>query len=350
MAKTILCPYCLHEIPQALARQGKKCTACKREFPGRYLKDYQREPNVVISVVGFSGHGKTTYLASLMWLLQKKLGRYWGSAKRRFIYDPLRADEDFKIMEDHINDLDQSILPEPTQWSTFPKPTVHRLLQIPYLSNWRMIICDTGGEAFNDLKRFGQRASFVQRSSTVLFLVSLPHLKGLDPGLEMGKLLKNYRDGMEGMGADTKKQKLLVVYTLGDALIKNGWLQKYPEISDYIGTGEAKKLDATGMVHYLDGLRKISTELETFTLKKVRADHFFSIGKDEFKDLTFCICSSLGAPPSTEEFIINGKKRSKLTQKINPRRVIDPLLWIIDNACTERNPLKERIEKPIRRL
>ena len=68
----MLCPFCLSET----SIDSPHCanTDCGQQLPAKYVElhggNYARQP-IILSVVGFRGHGKTVYLASLFHLLEQ---------------------------------------------------------------------------------------------------------------------------------------------------------------------------------------------------------------------------------------------------------------------------------------
>src|SRR5262249_48837840 len=87
---TMRCPISLRDVggfTQAVSEDGGKsytCPECKEAVPLLYAEDYAEYPPIVFSLVGLRGHGKTVYLASLLYEFER-VGRQW----RDFTFSPL---------------------------------------------------------------------------------------------------------------------------------------------------------------------------------------------------------------------------------------------------------------------
>ena len=76
----MLCPFCLEKTPSG----QPTCRHCDEGLPVMYVNTHKRRrPPYIVSLVGFSGHRKTVYLASLLYTLQARLTRVWPGFYRR---------------------------------------------------------------------------------------------------------------------------------------------------------------------------------------------------------------------------------------------------------------------------
>lgn len=307
----MLCPYCLHDS----AVKDGKCPDCDKELPRLYIQNYQRRrPPVVLSAVGFSGHGKTVYLAALLHALQSSLPRpcVWpGFYRQGLDMDAIQT------VRENLKMLEQGDLPESTR-RNFPQPSIHMLAKMPKYKDRQLIIYDPPGEAFEEDLRMEQYAGFVIRAKAVLFLISLTDLEDPIAG-DMHRLLEVYTLGMDRLGATTKKQHLVVAFTKADLLL-GSYLQDYPALVAYL---QESQWDEIGQVKsYLKKLNGLSEQLAGFTRDLLRADTFANLAEDKFKSVTYCMVSALGSPPDG----------NRLSQVMKPRRVADPLLWILEKS------------------
>lgn len=305
----LLCPFCLRIIPA----RATKCPHqdCAKDLPRLYADDFQHLPLSIVSAVGFSMHGKTVYLAALLYVLDE-LSLYWPGYFRQALN--LRSVE--VIEENRKLLLQEGVLPNSTP-RNFPEPSIHRLVNIPGLGDRRLLIYDAAGESFQKDYLLKEYAGYVSRSPVALFFVSIPFLvqDQANPANEMDKLLQIYLLGMRELLGDTRKQHLIVVYTWGDMM--EDWLSEYPEVISYLNKSElAPNWD---MPRYLRQMSSISNLLRTFTQHTIRAGNFYNMAHNQFMSVEYSIVSSLGRPPSG----------GRLTMELSPRRVIDPLLWVI---------------------
>lgn len=315
----MLCPFCLTNLQSRV----NQCTACSRKLPPEYVKSHsgwlRKEPSMV-SVIGFSGHGKTVYLASLYYALQNLVPRAWDAFHRQGL-----TIETLKMLYHNMGLLKSGDLPYKTNPTSFPVPNIDRLCKIPQFGDRTLLIYDPPGEAFelveDDIQRF---AGFVRHSRCALFLVSLKDMMGEfdSPDAvadEMHRLLETYNVGMTKMGAPNKSQHLIVVYTKGD-LLPSHFEDLPEEIIEYLEQSGVEAL--RDLRPYMEGMRRNSRLLHDFTLNALNAGNFLSNAKAHFKTVEFCAVSALGSQPVGD----------RLSERIAPRRVIDPLLWVLEKS------------------
>jgi hypothetical protein len=149
-----------------------------------------------------------------------------------------------------------------------------------------------------------------------MFLIDL-HETG-DPAEQAHKLLSAYVVGMADLGADTREQDLVVVYTKGDEITHR--LVHWPDLREYLTQGFADKLADSSQ--YISRMHKMSDLLRRFTGDELGAYEFATFARKSFRSVSYSIVSALGARPQ------NGH----LPVRITPRRVIDPLLWLMERS------------------
>ncbi len=270
------------------------------------------KPPATLSAVGFSGHGKTVYLAAMLHEMEKTLTRVWP----KFFRQALDI-ESVKTVQDNLARLRRGDLPESTR-RNFPRPSVHALMEIPQFGSRDLLIYDPPGEAFDTDEGIGRFAHFVGQAKVVVFLVSLIDLQEPKDG-ELYRLLNTYVLGMHNqLKAKTNDQHLILAYTKADRL--KDVFTKYPAVlehisdADYIALANPKK--------YLDRLKDISRQLADFTDNELEARSFVHLTRDQFKSVVYCAVSALGSTP----------EGGHLAAAIEPRRVIDPLLWVLEKS------------------
>jgi hypothetical protein len=309
----MLCPFCLDEAVFTRQKVATRpapvyiCPQCKEEIPSLYVRDYKSCPPVVVSAVGFRGHGKTVYFASLFYLFKKTaLARQWPSFSTLCM-----SEEDLETVFRNVEMLESGNLPDATP-KNFPRPTMIRLRGVPMQPDCTLLCYDTAGECFAKPTQLVQYAGFVRRARTAMFLVSLSKLT--DPALEMHKLLNVYVTGMGQLGARTQDQNLAVVYTQADDLAQhlNGW----QNLGAYLTEGTLDALASTG--RYMGRMQAVSDQLRVFTAEQLQAHEFLNLARDSFRKVSFSIISALGSKPVG----------NRLPVQIVPRRVLDPLLWL----------------------
>lgn len=316
----MMCPFCLREAQFALAEKPLvpvpvfECPNCKEFVPTQYVREYQQVPNVVVSVVGFQGHGKTVYLTALFTLIDMlaTLGGEW-----RTFYSAALNDHSLDVVQGNIESFKQGVLP-PQTLKNFPKPTIVRLGNMP-LQSANLLIYDTGGESFERASSIGQFANFVRYSHSVIFVISV---KDLDPTAnldrQMHRLLQTYANGLNDLQGNVAQQRLIVVYTKADEL--GGPLAGYKPVAQHLSGSELQELRAANVSSYLEKLTYISACLRAFTADQLQAHQFVHMAENSFKSVDFCAVSATGVRP-------NEKNRLPLGPR--PHRVLDPLLMLI---------------------
>jgi len=320
-----------------------------------FVEDYRIYPPVVVSAVGFSGHGKTTFLASLFNIMERI-----ASILPRF--STLALDEEsLDIVNQNRAMLIQGELPASTP-KNFPRPTIVRAGMIPRYGKRHLLFYDASGEAFERPTELVQYASFVKHSETVMFLVSLKDLE--EPKTEMSEgakrsvhnLLQVYIQGIRKLGGYPQKQHLVIVYTKADELrewlVPENALEGEERMPSQIGEEGLRKLkkrpmktdwsdiweylvsdnleETANLRKYISQMKRISKRLREFTEWELNVHNFLNLSEESFKSIEFSIISALGAKPVG----------SQLHVSATPRRVIDPLLWMVQKSTL---PLWKRI-------
>ncbi len=313
----MVCPFCLtkatfkENTPEGAPAPVYSCHDCGEQVPALYVREYRQYPPVVINAVGFRQHGKTLYFGSLFYVLKKlTLADHWPE----FFTMGLNEDS-LNTVYENVAMLERGKLPDSTP-KNFPRPTMVRVHGIPLHPNRTLLCYDTGGECFENPTQLVQFASFVRQARTVLFLVSLIDLD--DPAKEMHRLLNTYVVGLGELGGKTRDQNLVVVYTKADAL--GTYLAKWDDVRDYLVQGSFE--DLADQEHYVRQLHKVSRRLMEFTRNELQAYEFLNAARANFKVLKFAMISALGSKPDGDQ----------LPVEIVPRRVIDPLLWMMEKS------------------
>jgi formylglycine-generating enzyme required for sulfatase activity len=341
----MICPYCVEDVPDN-SQQHHECGRNRdKPFPPRYLDFHggdETDDPVVLSVVGFPGHGKTVYLCALFDYLDNHLTYMWQG--NRF-FNHVLDQESLSLLNENRRKLRNGILPPPTQ-QNFPRPGIFRLTNMPDsvgnnglspLTDTTILIYDPPGEAFITEDKIVEFASFVKRSSCVLFLVDLTAL-GESIADEMALLLDTYLLGMRRMGIEKKSQDMIVVYTKSDEMKVSvpefkSFLEQEPTLKEYLDQQRPESL--TDLHKHFEQLSGISSLLERFTWSELNAGKFVNEAKDWFASVGYAVVSSLGTAPE-KSLNENGDAETRLTVKMSPRGVADPLLYVLAKSKKDR--------------
>lgn len=324
----IRCPYCLKEISLNEAQTYKCSNPDCGEYIPRDFVEKREIPRATVGLIGFRGHGKTTYITSLFYLLKFFKTKWEG------YYFLTLDDHTGNIIYEHVPQFEEkSSLPDGTP-ANFPRPALIRFYKVPYFKDYFLSVYDTGGEVFTRTEQIMDQGRFVAHSDTVLFIFSINDL-GERWSDNIEKLLDIYiRAVYDKMRVDLKKrQHLIIVLTKADTL-KNTTPEKQlsEELINYLDTG-------TYLEYLLIDDKYINKKLKYYSriirnwLKEKGCQGFISAAEDNFKSVEYTIVSSTGAAPV-------GKKLAKKLEPQDPKRVLDPFLWIL-----EKNRPKKLLEK-----
>jgi hypothetical protein len=321
----MLCPYCVDEIQDGSTQHAECRMVNNRPFP-LFYQDYhgddQADDPIVFSVVGFSGHGKTVYLAALFDYLDHHLTDIWPG----FAASVLDQDSLTRLNENRRR-LRNGELPARTAVN-FPRPGILRPSGMPHLTDRTVLVCDPPGEAFMDQEQIRELAGFVQRSQCVLFLIDLGSL-GDASADEMATLLETYLLGLRAMGIRDKRQHLVVVYTKADrmrAMVPGfaDFLTRSPELNTWLRDLRPETLGTPD--EHLRQLQQISNRLLQFTREDLNASKFTNLAEKRFESVTYTAVTSLGASPEGEG------DQQRLKVRMAPRCVVDPFLVMLDKS------------------
>ena len=218
--------------------------------------------------------------------------------------------------------LEGGALPDSTP-KNFPRPTMMRAEGIPMQPDGTLLFFDTGGECFEKPTQLVQFAGFVRRAKAVMLLISVADLD--DPRAGMQKLLNTYVVGLRELGGRTDDQHLIVVFTKADQLVGR-FMGRWSSLRSYLIEGSVGALAQPE--GYMDRLVEISDLLLEFTEQELHAHEFVNAARAHFKSMSFSIISALGTEPDG----------AQLSVQIVPRRILDPLLWVMEKTFTKPKP------------
>lgn len=336
----MICPYCAEEVP-AESQQHRECKAqgCQgKPFPPFYLDHHggeRREEPIVLSVVGFPQHGKTVYLCALFDYLDDHLTYLWRNHFHNLVLDQ----DSLSLLNDNRRLLREGKLPSRTD-RNFLRPGIFRLSNMPRsaggnglppLVDTTVLIYDPPGEAFKTEDKIVDFASFVKRSSCVLFLIDLTTL-GRAIAHGMAELLDTYVLGMRRMGIAKKSQHMIVVYTKSDDMKVSvpefaGFLEREPGLREYLDQQRPATLADPGA--HLKQLEDISNRLRSFTWHDLSAARFIHVAEDWFASVSYTAVSSLGAAPEETRDEKGDVVNKWINFQVSPRGVADPLLYVL---------------------
>lgn len=314
------CPYCLSQSQPSLEkREFRTVYVCSNRSCGAEIhRDYVEQINIqrgFIGLVGFSGHGKTSYLTILFYLLRQ----FTRSNTWNDFYFQTLDENTHDIIYNVVNILEKkSELPESTP-QNFPLPSLIYFKNIYLFGDYFISFYDTAGAVYEDINRITNMGRFVAGSDVVFFIISINDC-GTDFINEMERLLDIYVNAVYNhLRINLKEsQHLIIVLTKGDMI------QKLPRnIIQFLQEGSINWYKINDKTESnLQSLKDQSDQIKDW-LEKMGGRGFIKRANDKFKSVEFTLVSSTGAAPT-------GIKLSARLRPEDPKRVLDPFLWALE--------------------
>jgi hypothetical protein len=312
---SLRCPYCLQNVEQFLkdAKTGvPNCPNCRTDIPKTFL-NAGLMLRTMVGVVGFSGHGKTVYLTSLFSSL-KRFSNFWNGYYFRSLDDFTH-----RIIYEQVPLFEKGALPESTP-ANFPNPALVHYHQLPVFDDAFVGYYDTAGEVFNDATQIARAGFFVAHADTVLFIMSIPDCEANQLDDQMSRLLDTYiRAADDKLNTNTRtSQRLVVIFTKSD--LPDAQLN--PQLKQWLSQG-ASEYYALNLSDKLLDLGLISIRIEEWLRNELGCTRFANMARDHFLEVRYTVVSAMG---------INEPDPESGSAGLNPLRVLDPFLWVLDFA------------------
>ena len=312
----VICPFCLkpHDFMSSLV-----CPTYQETVPAAYVRGYDTVPPLWLLTIGFTQHGKTTYLAALTLMLES-IDRVWRGVSYRhldqYTIDTIRRWRREAMLGE---------LPPPDTKSV-PRPILFNIYNIPESGSRCLAMYDVAGEIYNSLSEVQEYVIPIKQVNTTWFLISLPDLLSDREGKTITDLFNVYLSGMESLRIELSGRNLIVVYTKGDEAV-------FPrEFKDYLRADPFQGLtrkDANipdpqdfSLPDYIQNMTDVSGQLREYTSRQVRGGAaFINMVEANGMNLVFCITSALGESPDSTS--------NRLRVDAFRYRVLDPFLWAL---------------------
>lgn len=323
MANLRRCPYCLQWIrgfekanDATTGQEYFRCTNsnCGKEIPFLYVKDYEKYPLVILSLMGLRKTGKTVFIHCLLYEIER-LGRFWNT----FQCSPL----DQRGMRDiysKIAGLSKGSLPPATD-KNFREPMILQMEDIPNVGSCRLLMYDTGGEAFEaDTFTMVSDAPYITESPVVAWLVDITETTPF----ELQDILIKHIEIFSRNPEKIKSKKLIIIVTKGDKLLQD---ERFPDSCRMLLTNNIMPSgdDLYSLsIRTAGSLETISTDLENW-LDTTGYHNFVRKCRKEYTSVKYCVISSLGSDPQGQIQQVS----------VNPRGVLLPLFWLWFHRSTQ---------------
>jgi hypothetical protein len=340
-----VCPVCGETaVPDSLEKEPIKCKkygcgglATHRRCPscGSYLSKISLEtPNLPFSIIGVSNSGKTNYITVMLHELGRSSGLRLALGHQNTATLDHQNENYKRIYEDHVP-------PDSTAGG-------ERMPQIWYIRNllkkrgnnvptYTFTIFDGAGEDHEShLDPSSPVCRYIQMSKAIIITLDPLILSTIRKGNYVDENdMRNSLAGSEG----EYKNAVDVVNSLAD-YIKSARgintkkllkipvavvLTKFDTVKNSFGSNE---IVASASTNVRDGkismeeIQQVDGEIRNW-LEKIGESSFIDALEAHFKEFHFFGVSSYGQPPENV---------AKLSDKINPHRVLDPIFWLFKKA------------------
>lgn len=310
----------------------KICPRCHNELPTYFHKAESH----IISVIGARGSGKTHYITVLIHQLLKQGYQLDIST----IPQDVGEDRTKVTSKRYIEEYKRPLL---ERGEELTKTTIARDLNplIYQITSSQkgfgktkalyLVFYDTAGENFHDALELKKLANYVANSSGIIFLLDtfqVPHIKknlrnkGItisESGIDFQGVFQQVYSLLERQGLvklnSPSRVPIALTFSKIDEIIRHKLMDddiqdfSIRRNSEYLKTGVFRKEELEEVNHDMRSLLTLWNE-----------EGFIAGVEDKFSKTAYFGVSALGSTP------IGGK-----IEEIKPHRVLDPLVWILDN-------------------
>lgn len=321
MTKAVRCPFCITDSPKKnyvfTADEGQSkdigyiCPNCREFVPRDYIH-ITDIPKASVGFVGFSGHGKTVYVTSLF-LGIRLVENLWN----KFFMEMLNK-ETLELVLDRVEQFKQGQLPDFTQ-DVFPRPSLVRLCNLPSKEDRFLTFYDGAGAIYEDADNIPRNGRFLAKADIAIFIFSI-HDSGGEWQTEGKRLLGMYVLGVyDKLGINLKtNQSLIVVLSKADT-IRDTLSQ---ELDDFLKLGDFEWFSGD-YNERIKTLKRKSKAIHKWLIEN-GAGGFVHMCDAKFKTVEYTMVSSMG---------LDVEASADVPNKIGnyaPKRVLDPLIWIVE--------------------
>lgn len=325
MPKSAMCGTCKRETTKTI------CPHCHNELP----REMVETGGFIISIIGARSSGKTNYITILINELKNKghlidIGIYeTGVGRKPEEYTIARYEKDFY---DVLYKKQKCHAPTTVNDPRSKIPLIYKLFSTKKKEQAYLVFYDTAGENFTDNKAIAEKARFLKNSDGIIFLLDtfcvpsvhekLKHrLKLDDIELKYDRILSNLLSYFDEQTDKSKfySKPIALTFSKIDALLKNDDLFSDASLPGIRISSNSQFLNSKG--YSLDDVESIDLGIKS-GLDSWGENSFVSIidSPVHFKgNAKYFGVSAFGDMPA------NGS-----IQNINPYRVLDPLIWILN--------------------
>jgi hypothetical protein len=318
---------------------GYTCV-CGLKVPALLLQEYEDSSPLVVQLLGWSGHGKSTYLAALGFVLSR-LGSVWPAYTLRG-----GTPETLQQLTAAFRLVREGGMPAKTAVSTVPAASgatgpvavpqhTYLLRNLPDWGHRVVMFHDPAGQLCDDMTMPTEQLPFLTRAPVSLMFLSADDLDR-DDFRTMDMLLTSYLHTLQSGGGQGPEQRGIVVVLSKADLHLN---QMPPEIHHYLvsdplwpvllessGGGASARVDAVldeleDVRLYLEEMYRVEAQLREWLVEEPPLRTLLLEAKRHDIELRFSVVSATG-----EEV----RGQAPISGTWRPHRVLDPLFWALE--------------------
>lgn len=317
---SVVCPFCFE---YNIFTSSSTCPACSQVLPIAYLKDCLETQPLWIAAIGYPNHGKTTYLAVWMWVLESITAK-WGKGHVRF-QDENTYPTLMRIRRDILRGREQfsSLISNGISRPFFLK------VRDPFgIAAHNLVLYDVPGQVFNCPDELNKYSRLIAAMKNVWLVISLGDLDYSEPGKTIADLFETYLSVATKEKSDLRDCNLIVIFSKADQMSFTPRIEKYlrtdpfqevtlPDL--YYPTPEEFSLQ-----EYISNLREVSIWLQNFTAERISdGTAFINLTKSQKLKLVFTTCSLVSLRRNKS---VSDKHQFDTARR---HRILDPFLWTL---------------------
>lgn len=311
------------------------CPHCHNELPTYFHKAQSH----IISIIGARASGKTHYITVLINELMKNGYKLKISTLPQDVGEDRNEVTTKRYQRLYKNPLinNKEELTKTAESTQAYYPLIYQISSDKKgwnkMKSLYLAFYDTAGESFNDSQAVKKFANYVNNSSGIIFLLDTFQVPPVKKALEAKGLRVPSNGGVEfrdvltqllgsflkeGVVKNNAISKIPMALTFSkiDEVIKKGLLND--DLQDFIIRKNSEYLEKE--IFSKEELEEVSNDMRSLLTIWEQKDFIVEVERIFSKHAYFGV-SALGSTP------VGGK----LNEELKPHRVLDPLLWILDN-------------------
>lgn len=301
------------------------CGRCSKQVTQTYLDFVKDAPLISVPIIGLTQVSKTTFIQALT-LALSEIGGKAGMPEIGF--RPCN-DVTMRWYQDIRVRAAQGRPPDPTSQLHEEEIYLFTASGIPRWGSRTVAFRDVRGETLKDYHFPPLQAEFCKRTKCALIAISISDLEK-QPGNFIDQMLSSYVYTLrENKVKVNDGRKVVIMLTKADQLHD----KLPPRLWDFLNNDPVRRAwdddpivavdlsTPAGMQEYFESLQKASTAIAEWVRTLRQGVQLLNIAKQEGIDIAFTLSSPWGSEPELDEH----------TRKpINPYRVLDPFLWLLE--------------------